>query len=32
MKDLATHAIKAVYGKIDPSKKQHCFEVTISDS
>ena len=30
MKVLATHAIKAVYGKIDPFKQQHCFEVCFS--
>jgi len=27
MKTLATHAIKAVYGKIDPFKLENSFEV-----
>jgi hypothetical protein len=27
MKNLARHAIRSVYGKIDPERKQNCFEV-----
>jgi len=27
LKSLATDAIKSVYGKIDPYRKEHCFEV-----
>ena len=29
MKNLAAHAIKSVYGKIDPKKRQNCFEVIL---
>ena len=27
MKNLAAHAIKSVYGKIDPKRRQNSFEV-----
>jgi len=27
MKNLARHAIRSVYNKIDPNRKQNCFEV-----
>jgi len=27
MKTLASHAVKSVYGKIDPFKRQHGFEI-----
>jgi len=30
LKSLATDAIKSVYGKIDPYRKEHCFEVILS--
>ena len=27
IKNLASYAIKSVYNKIDPNRKQNCFEV-----
>ena len=27
MKVLAKHAISSVYGKIDPKRREHCFEI-----
>ena len=32
MKELATHAIKSIYGKINPKKLEHCFEVIFKEN
>ena len=29
IKTQASHAVKSVYNKIDPERKQNCFEVSV---